>query len=286
MRELIRLSLVAIMLVSLAPAALAQSDLALSNALALGNSEIYARSLAALTMLFVIAVLLESAFATIFNWRVFLTYFSLRGVRTLIMVAISLVVVNIFDVDILANIIAAYKLTPNPDAGASALAFEREVAATSGPVSLFVTALILAGGSAGVNNVLSALGYRNERREEEIFPKPPKDKAWIAVRVTRVDSVGQILVKVAERTPGETGVPADIPAPIAGTVYARRPSLRELLLRNTNRFPQNGGYTVTQHKIYSISVEGKDKDGTMIRKLDDQFFVFAPGAIVDLDVTL
>jgi hypothetical protein len=285
MRELIRLSLVATML-SLAPAALAQSDPAGSNALALGNSEIYARSFAALTMLFVIAVLLESAFATIFNWRVFLTYFSLRGVRTLIMVAISLVVVNLFDVDILANIIAAYKLTPNPDAGASALAFERAVAATSGPISLFVTALILAGGSAGVYNVLSALGYRNEKREEEIFPKPPKDKAWVAIRVTRVDSVGQILVKVAERKPGEAGVPADIPAPIAGTIYARRPSLRELLLRNTNRFPQNGGYTVTQYKIYSISVEGKDKDGTMIRKLDDQLFVFAPGAIVDLDVAL
>ncbi len=44
-----------------------------TNPLALDDNAIYRRSLAALTMLFVVAVLLESAFSVIFNWRVFLT---------------------------------------------------------------------------------------------------------------------------------------------------------------------------------------------------------------------
>src|SRR5689334_10304627 len=38
----------------------------------LPGGQIYEKSLAALTMLFVLAVLLENAFAVIFNWRVFL----------------------------------------------------------------------------------------------------------------------------------------------------------------------------------------------------------------------
>src|SRR5262245_36833597 len=55
-----------------------------ANELALGSDAIYKSSLAALTMLFVVAVLVESALNPIFNWRVFLTYFSSTGVKTII----------------------------------------------------------------------------------------------------------------------------------------------------------------------------------------------------------
>jgi hypothetical protein len=54
------------------------------------DDSIYGKSGAALTMLFVIAVLLESAFAVIFEWRVFLAYFSVRGIKPIIMIAASL----------------------------------------------------------------------------------------------------------------------------------------------------------------------------------------------------
>src|SRR6516225_10013948 len=62
------------------------------NPLGLSDT-VYSTSLSVLTMLFVVALLLESAFSTIFNWRVFLTYFSTRGVKTIIMIVISLIIV-------------------------------------------------------------------------------------------------------------------------------------------------------------------------------------------------
>jgi hypothetical protein len=246
-----------------------------SNPLALDDGAIYRRSLAALTMLFVIAVLLENAFTTIFNWRVFLTYFSVRGVKTLVMVGIALIVVNVFNVDILANLIAVYK-TPagqavSPDA----------VLQEYGFVSKFVTALILAGGSAGVYNIMHALGYRNDQREEQVAPRPPQNAAWVSVKVKRVNAVGDIQVKIQKVAAGATP-----PAPIAGTIGSRRPTLIELLLNNPNRFPQNGGYTLEPETVYHILVSGKHKDTNAELKALDQDYAFTKGAIVDFEVAL
>jgi hypothetical protein len=251
----------------------AMAQTAASNPIAL-TDDIYAKSLSALTILLVTAVLLESAFATIFNWRVFLTYFSLRGVKTIVMVIISLLVVKLFNLDVLASLIAAYK-TPK-----GAL---ESVAVESGAVSQFVTALILAGGSNGVYNLLSALGYRSNR-EEEVAPKPREDEAWVAIRVKRQNAVGEVQVSIQPAAPLAAGTPA--PSAIAGTIGFKRPSLLELLLRNTNRFPQNGGYVVKPNLPYSIFVEGKDANGTLIKGLDQKLYVFSPRAVVDFEVTL
>lgn len=249
------------------------------NVLALGDGTIYSRSLAALTILFVTAVLLENAFATIFNWRVFLTYFSSRGVRTPVMVAISLIVVNAFDLDVLANLIAAYKSAGDPDPNA----FAKMVADTTGPTSTFVTALILAGGSAGVHRIMLGLGYRDTAPEDKATSKPPKTEAWVAIKVKRVDAVGDILVRIeAVSTPGAP----EAPAALAGTISAQRPSLAELLFRNVSRFPQNGGYSVKPNVPHRITVEGKDSGGTSLTALSGELYVLAPGSIVDLNVTL
>ncbi len=66
-----------------------------AQALGLSN-EVYTASAKALTMLFVTAVVLESAFAVIFNWRVFLAYFDTRGLKTIVMIVISTIVVFLF----------------------------------------------------------------------------------------------------------------------------------------------------------------------------------------------
>jgi hypothetical protein len=251
-------------LVVITSAAVAATD----NPLALGNNEIYQKSLAALTLLFVIAVLLENAFATIFNWRVFLAYFSSRGVKTIVMVVVSLIVVNVFDIDVVASLISAYKAAAEP----------------SGPVSKFITALILAGGSAGVYNIMYSLGYRTERREAELNAKPPPDKAWVAFRVDPRNAKGDVYVKLREIGPAaET---AGAPAPIAGTITFRRQSLGDLLFRRPNRFPQNGGHIVTRGVVYAITVEGKNEQGASLKALDGEQYVFAPGAIVDFAVSL
>lgn len=233
---------------------------------ALGSNEVFQKSFSALTMLFVLAVLLENAFALLFNWRVFQAYFSARGVRTLVMFAVSLLLVYQLPIDIVAGLIAAYTNGVAPD---------------SGPLTKVVTALILAGGSSGVHNLMYALGYRSERAELE-EPRPPKDKAWVAVRVKRRLAEREIVVRIRE----VGGAGADAPAPIAGMIASRGPSLLGLLLRDRSRFPQNGGYTLLPNTLYEITVEGRDANGDRIAPLDAKPIVLAPGAILDLEVTL
>ena len=241
---------------------------------------VYSSSVSVLTMLFVVALLLESAFSVIFNWRVFLTYFSTRGVKTIIMIVISFIVVYVFDFDAIASLIAAFKLPEQLPAGETKdAALAKLVAEQTGAVSKFITSLILAGGSAGIYNLMVALGFRSQR-EAEVNPKPPVGQAWVAVRVKRVRAAGPVNVVVAEKAQ----MPADV-LQIAGSIQFTRPSLKELLLRNVDRFPQNGGYVVAPNKAYVIKVEGHDGRGAAISTLGGTY-AFAERAIVDFEVEL
>lgn len=260
-------------------AALAQADIrpvGLSDA-------VYSTSISALTVLFVMAVVLESAFAVIFNWRIFLAYFSTKGVKTIVMVVVSLILVYAFNLDVVASLITAYKLPAGSGAPLDSSAFATEVAKVSGTVSKITTALVLAGGSAGVHNLMNALGFRSNR-EAEIEPVPPQDEAWVAVKVKRVNAVGRVQVvisKVDAMPQGEVAPPA-----IAGSIGFSRPRVSDLLLRNIDRFPQNGGYVVKPNEPYRILVEGQDKNGSTLTRLGDRYYVFAPRAIVDFQVEI
>jgi len=260
-------------------AAFAQADIrpvGLSDA-------VYSTSISALTVLFVMAVVLESAFAVIFNWRIFLAYFSTKGVKTIVMVVVSLILVYAFNLDVVASLIAAYKLPAASAAPLDTSLFATEAAKVSGTVSKVTTALVLAGGSAGVHNLMYALGFRSNR-EAEIEPTPPQDEAWVAVKVKRVNAVGQVQVVVSKVDTVPQGV--DAPPAIAGSIGFSRPRLSDLLLRNIDRFPQNGGYVVKPNEPYRILVEGADKNGTTITRLGDRYYVFAPRAIVDFQVEI
>ena len=221
-----------------------------------------------LTGLFVMAVLLENAFALIFNWRVFLAYFSRTGTKTVVMFAVSLLVVWVLDVDIVAKLVSAYNGELQP----------------SRILSKCITALILAGGSAGVSNIMRALGFRSENRETELNAKAPEDQAWVAVQVTRKNAVGDFQVKIKEI--GSAASLPNAPAPIAGTIRAKRPSLLSLIARGSNRFPQNGGYVLKPNVVYEITVEGTDANKTPLTALNETTLVFAPRAIVDFTVSL
>jgi hypothetical protein len=243
--------------------------------ISLGDGSIYEKSLKALTILLVLAILLENALAVIFNWRLYLTYFVNKGVRTLVMIAVSWAIVWTFHLDVLSALIDAYNNSPTPTAGADGRWF----------VTQFLTALIIAGGSSGVYSLMKALGYRKDVPEDVIAPKPPKDRGWVSVRTTRVQAVGAIFVKVKEvATP-----PKDVPSPIAGVVGGRRMPLGDVFFRNPNHFPQSGGYPLVANKLYEVTVEGKDVNGdNLIRpeKAEDRLMTLAPGAIVDLEVTI
>lgn len=251
----------------LVPLLLAPSlGLAQSNDVVLDDPQIYEKSLRALTILLVLAVVVENALAVIFNWRVFLAYFSLRGVRTVIMVAVSYALVETFDKDVLGSLLEAY---------------DRGGDDRSNMLTTFLTALIIAGGSSGVHNLMYALGYRDSRREQEVNPTPPQDKAWVAVKVRRVDATGPVHVEITE-----ADTPPRHPA-IAGTCLAARPGLLSLLTLNRDRYPANGGHELIPNRGYQVSVSGTGQDGTMVRKaVSHGPVVLAPGAIVDFQITL
>lgn len=227
------------------------------------DTSIYTESIAALTKLFVLAVLIESALALIFNWRVFLEFFNKRAIKTIVMFVVSLTVVRTFDIDIVADLMKIYDPNSNP----------------SNMMSTTLTALILAGGSSGVNNLFIALGFRSRRREQT--PQPPKNEAWIAILIHRDSAAtGEVLVQISEETSGGTAEHDSI----AGSINARK-KLRDLFFPNRNRFPSSGGYKVEAGKVYQISVSGKDESGNPQTALGETYS-FAPRAIVDLDVTI
>jgi hypothetical protein len=236
------------------------------NPIALDNDDIYKKSLAALTILFVIAILLESALAVIFNWRVFLAYFNLRGAKTLIMIGVSWSVVSVFDVNVFKSLLETYGVESSG----------------SGNLSKFLTALILAGGSSGVNNIMVALGYRDKDRVTQKTPKVPANKAWVAINVKRKEATGHIGVLLSKSSPQ----PSNMPSAYAGTISKASPAFRDQFLRNPRRFPQSGGFVVEPDVAYELELVATDSSDQKVQSAIDGTYVFARGAIVDLEVTL
>ena len=253
-----------------AGAALAQATAPPTAAwVTMGSTEFYTVSLKALTLLFVMAILLESALTVIFNWRLFLELFYGRGVRTLVMIAVSALTVWAFDIDIVQTMLGQYGLAGN----------ER-----SGALSQFLTALILAGGSAGVYRILVSLGYRQPPSEAEVRPKPKKDKAWISVKVKRRSAVGSVYVRITEVGPKTAASPPQL----AGVMAPRGfwAIIGSVFLLDRNRFPEAGGYELESAKEYHIEVTGRDGAGSVLTSEINGNYCFAPGAILDFTTQL
>ena len=67
----------------------------------------YSGALKAIFVLFVLAIVIESALAVVFNWRPFVETFNARAVRPLIAVAVAFAVVKIFNLDVTTSLINA-----------------------------------------------------------------------------------------------------------------------------------------------------------------------------------
>ena len=253
-------------LVPLAATVQAQTPPPAAAWIAMDDATFYSALLRSLAMLFVLAVLIELALSVIFNWRLFLEFFSGRGVRTLVMIAVSALVVTAFNVNVVADLMMLYGKN------------------NSGTVSFWLTALILAVGSNGVYNILVALGYRDRRNSTPRTAQPPRNKAWVSVRAVRDQAIGDILVRLGQSsTP-----PATLPIPLAG-VIAPRPFWRRLwsvFFVDRSRFPPTAGYEVESGRPYRLSVEARNAQRIPLPSNIDGDYVFADGAIVDLVVTL
>ena len=229
------------------------------------SSEVYEKSFKALFALFIIATVLESGLAVIFNWRPFIQLFDSRGVKTLVGIAFAYLFVETFDFDIITSLVNTYQPANH----------------AVSPPGKFITALVIAGGSSGVNNLLVALGFRSVKTAEQAAPRPPRTEAWIAVRLLRKDAVGPVAVLVG---------PDGAQTPVAGTITgsSSERGLIRFFLRDYGRFPTAGGYAVAPDpaKLYRVHLVGRDKDSNPISSLVWGPNALAPGAIVDIELKL
>jgi hypothetical protein len=114
----------------------------------LANGDLFTSSFKALFVLFILAVILESGLAIIFNWKLFFTIFDTRATKPLVAIVVASVFVFAYKLDITTTLVNIYTGTTYP------LNVGRQL----------LTALVIAGGSSGVNRMLQALGLRSVQR--------------------------------------------------------------------------------------------------------------------------
>jgi len=193
-----------------------------SGASTFGSNEVYNASFKALFTLFILAVVIESGLQLIFRWRPYLRTFNTSGVNALIAFAFSWFFVGYFQLDIATRLVNAY--------------LGAQSGYANSPVGYALTAMIIAGGSAGVNRVFRAFGIRPIGPPAEVIGPRHDDTAWISVSVKREMARGTISILYGKENQEA----------VIGTIsgeYKDNP-FRNMFLRNKGRFPQSGGYRV------------------------------------------
>jgi hypothetical protein len=227
------------------------------------SEETYQQGFKAIFLLFVLAVVLESALAILFNWRPFVETFNARSVRPIVSFVIAYLLVYKFSMDLITNLVnSATK------AGHSA-----------NIPGMVVTALVLAGGSAGVNNMLVALGYREKKTPATVAPRPPAGNAWISVLINRKQAVGSVLVFMG--TPSAT----NDPLPLVGVIRGSSKSGLRYFLSDPGRFPSYGGHQVQANDKITVELVGADTNGDKLQVRWGPFEI-AGGSIIDLELSL
>jgi hypothetical protein len=228
------------------------------------------KSAKALLILFVLAVLIEAALAVIFQWRLFLEFFAGRGVKTLVMIAVAAVAVKTFSIDVIPALMQEYGFAKT-SSGSDSFAF-------------WLTALILAGGSEGIYNLLVKLGYRKPREAVQAAakPKPSDGKAWVSVRldVKSGKSIGPVAIKLGLIQPP----PGTLPTPLAGIIAEQWWFERvwAVFFLQPNRFPRTAGQEVVAGQAYRLDIVGSYSDGSPLPTTLNGDYVFAERAIIDL----
>ncbi|OQW77400.1 MAG: hypothetical protein BVN33_04100 [Proteobacteria bacterium ST_bin13] len=179
-------------------------------------------SVAILIRLFVLAVVLESALATVFRWRPYVANIETRTVNPLLAFLFALIMVRLFQLDQVGVLVASYSNAPNGT-----------VSADNAWASSITTALVIAGGSAGVNRMLRTLGFRAIETEAPA-QKPAPTEAWIAI----IDTSGKAGARTIFLDQGsgweQIGVLRQAP----------KWGIFQWLRRDTGRFPSSGGRAV------------------------------------------
>lgn len=227
--------------------------------------------------LLVVATVMESALTTIFTWRLYREFCNGRAVKTLVMIFFGLIVVNFFNYDIFHDVVLL--------SGGSGEA---------NWISVFLSSLVLAGGSTAINQLFRSLGLRTPVENAEAAPRPPQNKAWVSVRVaptspgTTNDDFLVCIEEVTDPAPTDSAKPSKPELPmLAGVVRKKtvKDRMRTVFGADTLRVPASGGWTVNAGKVYRISAGPSGGTGAGHEK-EVYLGRFAAGAIVDFVVTI
>jgi hypothetical protein len=227
----------------------------------LTTGDLFSPSFKALFVLFILAVILESGLAIIFNWKLFFTIFDTRATKPLVAILVACLFVFMYKLDITTALVNLYTGATYPlNVGGQ-----------------LMTALVIAGGSSGVNRMLQALGFRSVQEAPPPLIKPPATVAWLAVVLRRSKAVGTVNVLA--------GDPANMKlvGTITGLALAGR--IRRYFLKDDSRFPPSGGHTLTPG-TYAARLEGVDESGANIQSKIWGPYNIEAGSIVDVELTL
>ncbi|MEW4459998.1 hypothetical protein AB1K42_18060 [Roseibium algicola] len=226
-----------------------------------GSDQTYDASLKALFILFILAIVVESGLQLVFRWRPYIQTFNTSGANALVAFGFSWFFVSFFQLDIASRLVNAYL-------GVSG-GFDNST------VGYALTAMIIAGGSAGVNRVFRAFGVRPLGPPASVVGPKDDTIAWISATITRENSVGPIAILYG--APGKEAVVGTIP----GT--GNRSRLASLFLRNPNRFPESGGYRIrVTDEPQVIRFSALDADGRAIEVPEWGPHAIGPRAIIDV----
>ena len=227
----------------------------------LTDPRFYEASFKAIFVLFILAVLVESGLALLFRWRPFLDTFDSRSTNAVVALVFSYIFVQAFNLDITTALVNVYSGTKYP----------------AGTAGLILTAMIIAGGSAGVRRILQTFGFRAPSPPNAPPPTPPVDEAWVSVTLIRKNAVGPVNVQI--------GAPGTVA--IAGTINGRgvRRGLFGYFLRDKSRFPNSGGYRVVPGH-YEIRLSGNDANGAQINPPAWGPAQIASRALIDVQFSL
>jgi hypothetical protein len=226
------------------------------------TGQVLTDSVGILIRLFVLAVILESALAVIFHWRPYLARFDGKAVNPLLTFLAAFVLVEAFHLDEVGLLIGRYATDPG-----TALPTVGDLR------SVIVTALVIAGGSAGVNKMLQALGYRSIALTED-QPKPPRNEAWIAViDASRAASAGEYDVMIKKGAADWS---------VLGSIArgGSRSALFGWMLRDRRRFPPSGGFSVPIDTMIEVGVKARDPGSESVAIWGPS--KVEPGAIVNI----
>lgn len=223
----------------------------------------YEQTFRALFLMLALAVVLESSLAVLFNWRPFVETFNARAVRPLIAFVAAFAFVKTFDLDLVAKLV-------------SVISPETPASARTG--SQVMTALMLAGGSAAVNNVLVGLGFRQHRTPDTVIAKPPPTQGWLSVAV--IQSVAARPVSLFIGAPASAGTTPPLVAIIS------RDSRRgwRYFLADPGRFPRSGGFAVNAGSVVEVVAQAGAGADLVEKRWGPH--TIAGGAIVDIDLTV